>query len=70
MVPLHARSARLASMRFYRRRRQRIAFRKAQRVMRTVNANRIRIAAVIGSLVLIFVELGFALGVVVQRWHG
>jgi len=70
MFPLHARSARLSTMRFYRRRRQRLEFRKAKNVMNVVRANRLRLVAVLGAVALLFVELGFALGVAVLRWRG
>jgi hypothetical protein len=70
MLPMHARSARLAEMRFYRRRRQREEFRKARRVIRLAKANRFRIATITGSLVLLLIELGFFVGLFAARVRG
>jgi hypothetical protein len=70
MVPLHARSARLSSMRYYVRKRKRAEFQRARRVLSLVKANRVRIVAITGSIALVFIELGFLLGVLVTRWRG
>ena len=69
MQPLHARTARLSAFSFYRQRRRRrrqLEFKTGRFVLQ----NQARIRLVLGALALLFVELGFALGVVVQRWRG
>ncbi len=68
--PMHARAPRLAQMRYYRRKRMKEELRRARRVISMAKANRIRIIALLGSIVLLFVELGFVLGVVATRWRG